>query len=76
MARPYLVGSPTSGSQSVSGSFDVAAGLSGAALIQAVSPASFTVPTGYYAVYYDRLTIAGSSRATLAGTARVRVVNG
>jgi hypothetical protein len=35
---------------------------------------SFTVPTGNGALMVKRLTLTGSQRATLAGTARLRIV--
>jgi hypothetical protein len=37
------------------------------------APGSFTVPTGSYAVMSKRLALTTTQRATLAGTARLRI---
>lgn len=37
------------------------------------APGSFTLATGKYAVMSDRLTLTSTQRATLAGTARLRI---
>lgn len=44
------------------------------ALAGTTTPGSFTVPTGYFSIFVGRLTLTGTQRATLAGTARLRIL--